>query len=104
MVKYHRATTLLTLGRADEALQELERLKKIAPREPSVYFLLGEVYTHVSLLTAWRCPHHLDPRRFLPFYCFGLGFMFGWCRRASQSWLSWLSLGAWAWTPKGALG
>ena len=39
---------LLSLDRCEDALEELEVLKKLAPREPSVYFLLAKVYDKVS--------------------------------------------------------
>jgi len=48
MVKYHRTAVLLSLDRCEDALEELEVLKKLAPREPSVYFLLAKVYDKVS--------------------------------------------------------
>jgi predicted Zn-dependent protease len=48
MVKYHRTSVLVSLGRCEEALVELDILKKLAPREPSVYFLLADVYSKVA--------------------------------------------------------
>ena len=50
MVKYHRTSVLVSLGRCEEALVELDLLKKLAPREPSVYFLLANVYSKVRAL------------------------------------------------------
>lgn len=49
MAKYHKTAVLLDLEKYGEALSELEVLKKLAPREPSVYFLLANVYKKVQV-------------------------------------------------------
>ncbi|KAK9099059.1 hypothetical protein Syun_026104 [Stephania yunnanensis] len=41
---YQKANILLSLERFDEALQNLEELKEYAPRESSVYALMGRIY------------------------------------------------------------
>ncbi|KAK1306571.1 hypothetical protein QJS10_CPA10g00053 [Acorus calamus] len=41
---YQKANILLSLERYDEALEELEQLKEYAPRESSVYALMGKIY------------------------------------------------------------
>lgn len=42
IAKYERAVVLFSIGHLVEALQELESLKDIAPREPNLFFLLGK--------------------------------------------------------------
>ncbi|KAI9083433.1 hypothetical protein K1719_034647 [Acacia pycnantha] len=41
---YHKANILMSLERFDEALEVLEELKEYAPRESSVYALMGRIY------------------------------------------------------------
>ena len=41
---YQKANILVSLERFDEALQVLEELKEYAPRESSVYALMGKIY------------------------------------------------------------
>lgn len=41
---YHKANILMSLDRFDEALEVLEELKEYAPRESSVYALMGKIY------------------------------------------------------------
>ncbi|XP_022987616.1 cell division cycle protein 27 homolog B-like isoform X3 [Cucurbita maxima] len=41
---YQKANILISLERFDEALQVLEELKEYAPRESSVYALMGKIY------------------------------------------------------------
>ena len=41
---YQKANILVSLERLDEALQVLEELKEYAPRESSVYALMGKIY------------------------------------------------------------
>lgn len=41
---YQKANILLSLERLDEALLVLEELKEYAPRESSVYALMGKIY------------------------------------------------------------
>lgn len=40
---FHRASMLVANDRLEEALQELEALKVVTPRESLVYFLIGSV-------------------------------------------------------------
>ncbi|QDZ20960.1 cell division cycle protein 27-like protein [Chloropicon primus] len=42
IAKYERAVVLFSIGHLLEALEELESLKDIAPREPNLFFLLGK--------------------------------------------------------------
>ena len=58
--------TLFYSERYEEALEQLERLKEIAPKEPGVYFLLGKVHnklknTHLAL-TNYSWAMDLDPK------------------------------------------
>ncbi|RZC51365.1 hypothetical protein C5167_019799 [Papaver somniferum] len=41
---YQKANILVTLERYDEALADLEELKEYAPRESSVYAMMGRIY------------------------------------------------------------
>ena len=41
---YEKANILLSLENLDEALEVLEELKEYAPRESSVYALMGRIY------------------------------------------------------------
>ncbi|KAI4352297.1 hypothetical protein L6164_006563 [Bauhinia variegata] len=41
---YHKANILMSLERFDKALEVLEELKEYAPRESSVYALMGKIY------------------------------------------------------------
>lgn len=41
---YNKATILISLENFDEALDVLEELKESAPRETSVYALMGNIY------------------------------------------------------------
>ena len=41
---YQKANILVSLERFDEALENLEELKEYAPRESSVYALMGRIY------------------------------------------------------------
>lgn len=41
---YQKANILMSLERFDEALEVLEELKEYAPRESSVYALMGRIY------------------------------------------------------------
>ena len=44
LARYEKAGVLVSLERFVEALAELEALKQAAPREATVYFLIGKVY------------------------------------------------------------
>ena len=48
--KYQRANVLMSEGRLHEALNELEDLKEVAPRESSVFFLMGRIYKKLDQL------------------------------------------------------
>lgn len=50
LAKFNKAMIEFTLGHYQQALDELEPLKEIAPRESSVYFLMGRIYKKVGLL------------------------------------------------------
>lgn len=43
LCKFHRASVLFGTGKLDEALDELEELKEIVPKESLVYFLIAKV-------------------------------------------------------------
>ncbi|XP_020526332.1 cell division cycle protein 27 homolog B isoform X2 [Amborella trichopoda] len=45
---FQKANILFSLGRFDEALKDLEQLKEFAPRESSVYALMGKVYKRLN--------------------------------------------------------
>lgn len=45
LCKFHRASIYFALGRHTEALKELEELKEIVPKESSVYYLIGTMFT-----------------------------------------------------------
>lgn len=47
--KYERASVLMSDDRFQEALEELEALKEVAPREASVFFLMGKIYKKLDL-------------------------------------------------------
>jgi len=46
---YQKANILLSLERCDEALKNLEQLKEIAPRESSIYALMGKTYKRLNM-------------------------------------------------------
>lgn len=46
---YQKANILSSLERFDEALKELEQLKEYAPRESSVYALMGKIYKRLNM-------------------------------------------------------
>ncbi|KAI5721494.1 hypothetical protein M8J77_021531 [Diaphorina citri] len=66
LCKFHRASILFGTGRHAEALQELEELKDIVPKESLVYYLAGKVHkklgnTHLALMHfSWATD--LDPK------------------------------------------
>ena len=43
LCKFHRASIYFATERYQEALQELEELKQIIPKESLVYFIMGKV-------------------------------------------------------------
>ncbi|GFN99844.1 cell division cycle protein 27 homolog [Plakobranchus ocellatus] len=63
---FHRASILFASDRHKEALEELEALKEIIPRESLVYFLMGKVQkklgnTHLAMMNfSWAMD--LDPK------------------------------------------
>lgn len=46
---YQKANILLSLEQYDEALQDLEQLKEYAPRESSVWALMGKIYKQLGM-------------------------------------------------------
>ncbi|KAJ0989787.1 hypothetical protein J5N97_008143 [Dioscorea zingiberensis] len=46
---YQKANILLSLERYDEALMNLDQLKECAPRETSVYALMGKIYKKLNM-------------------------------------------------------
>uniref|UniRef100_A0ACD5WXK6 Uncharacterized protein n=1 Tax=Avena sativa TaxID=4498 RepID=A0ACD5WXK6_AVESA len=48
--KYQKALILVGLKKYPEALDELERLRAIAPRESSMYALMGKIYKQLNIL------------------------------------------------------
>ncbi|KAL0597912.1 Cell division cycle protein 27-like protein [Plecturocebus cupreus] len=66
LCKFHRASVLFASEKYKSALQELEELKQIVPKESLVYFLIGKVYkklgqTHLALMNfSWAMD--LDPK------------------------------------------
>uniref|UniRef100_A0A2K6FIU9 Cell division cycle protein 27 homolog n=1 Tax=Propithecus coquereli TaxID=379532 RepID=A0A2K6FIU9_PROCO len=66
LCKFHRASVLFANEKYKLALQELEELKQIVPKESLVYFLIGKVYkklgqTHLALMNfSWAMD--LDPK------------------------------------------
>ncbi|KAG2612934.1 hypothetical protein PVAP13_4KG324000 [Panicum virgatum] len=48
--KYQKALILSGLQKYAEALEELERLKEIAPHESSMYALMGKIYRQLNIL------------------------------------------------------
>ena len=56
LCKFERASILFAAERYNEALEELNELKELVPKESPVYFLLGKV-SHLAKLT---CPHILS--------------------------------------------
>ncbi|KAL2633353.1 hypothetical protein R1flu_004832 [Riccia fluitans] len=47
--KYQKANVLVSEERYEDALAELEQLKEVAPRESSVFFLMGKIYKRLDL-------------------------------------------------------
>jgi anaphase-promoting complex subunit 3 len=43
LCKFHRASVLFAVNRLEEALEELEELKMIVPKESLVHFLIAKV-------------------------------------------------------------
>uniref|UniRef100_A0A1I8HK75 Cell division cycle protein 27 homolog n=1 Tax=Macrostomum lignano TaxID=282301 RepID=A0A1I8HK75_9PLAT len=50
LCRYQRASVLFTLGRHQDALQELNSLRQLTPKESRVFFLLGRVYKALDQL------------------------------------------------------
>lgn len=48
--KYQKANVLMSEERYQDALEELEQLKEVAPRESGVYFLMGKIYKRLEML------------------------------------------------------
>lgn len=49
LCKFHRASVLFGIGKLDEALEELEELKEIVPKESLVYFLIAKVTIYLTV-------------------------------------------------------
>lgn len=47
--KYQKANVLMSEERYHDALEVLEQLKEVAPRESSVFFLMGKIYKRLDL-------------------------------------------------------
>uniref|UniRef100_A0A8C4QC11 Cell division cycle protein 27 homolog n=1 Tax=Eptatretus burgeri TaxID=7764 RepID=A0A8C4QC11_EPTBU len=66
LCKFHRASVLFSIEKYKAALEELDELKEIVPKESLVYFLIGKVYkklglTHLALMNfSWAMD--LDPK------------------------------------------
>ena len=66
LCRFHRASVLFSAGRLKEALEELEELKDLVPKESLVYYLLGKVHnklgnSHLALMHfSWATD--LDPK------------------------------------------
>lgn len=46
---YQKANILVSLENLDEALEALEELKEFAPRESSIYALMGKIYKRSNM-------------------------------------------------------
>ena len=63
---FHRATHLFAMDRYEDALNELEKLKLLVPKESILYFMIGKVHkklgnTHLALMNfSWATD--LDPK------------------------------------------
>ena len=49
LAKYEKASVLMSDERYSEALDELEQLREVAPREASVYFLMGRIFKKLEM-------------------------------------------------------
>ena len=49
LAKYEKASVLMSEERYSEALDELEQLREVAPREASVYFLMGRIFKKLEM-------------------------------------------------------
>eukprot|EP00250_Pteridium_aquilinum_P028141 c36647_g1_i1 orf=92-2434(+) len=54
--KYQKANVLVSDERYEEALKELENLNEVAPRESSVFFLMGKIYKRLNM--SEQAMHH----------------------------------------------
>jgi anaphase-promoting complex subunit 3 len=66
MARFKRASVTASLGRIDEAIQQLEELRDTLPREAPVYYLLGQLHAHqgrlASAVSMLRVALDLAPR------------------------------------------
>ena len=66
LVKFNKAVVLTAINRNEEALEELTKLKRIAPKESSVYFLMGKVFKklgqHDNAMMYLSWAMDLDPK------------------------------------------
>jgi anaphase-promoting complex subunit 3 len=49
LAKFQKAAVLMAEDRLEEALSELQALKECAPREASVFFLMGKIYKKLNM-------------------------------------------------------
>lgn len=66
LVKFNKAKVLAALSRHHDALKELEELKQLAPKEASLYFLMGRIYKKLGqadkAMIHFTWAMNLDPR------------------------------------------
>ena len=66
LVKFNKAKILAALNRHQDALKELEELKLLAPKESSLYFLMGRIYKKLGqadkAMIHFTWAMNLDPR------------------------------------------
>lgn len=66
LVKFNKAKVLAALNRHHDALKELEELKQLAPKESSLYFLMGRIYKKLGqadkAMIHFTWAMNLDPR------------------------------------------
>eukprot|EP01090_Pellita_catalonica_P021300 TRINITY_DN7937_c0_g1_i2.p1 TRINITY_DN7937_c0_g1~~TRINITY_DN7937_c0_g1_i2.p1 ORF type:complete len:196 (+),score=36.66 TRINITY_DN7937_c0_g1_i2:108-695(+) len=48
LAKFKKASVLFSMGRLDEALEEVQRLLESGPKEASSYFLIGQIYKELG--------------------------------------------------------
>ena len=66
LCKFHRSSILISIGKFEDALKELEELKSLTPREPLVYYLIGKVHGKLGntdlALMHYSWASDLDPK------------------------------------------
>merc|ERR1712137_1213290 len=48
LASYHKGIVLVSMGRSEEAINELKHAQSLAPREPAVHFQLGQAHAGVG--------------------------------------------------------